>query len=444
MKSDIPKVLHSLGEKTLLGCVLGKCGFCQEIIVVLGHGAEKVRSYVGKRFPKVKFAYQKEQLGTAHALMCAMDQVSGDLVLVIPGDMPLVERDSLLKVVETVRSGGYGAVLVCRLDDPTGYGRVILKDGKVAEVVEETEATPEQKGINLVNAGVYCFRRDVLEELLPLIKDDNSKGEFYLTDIASLMFERGMGLVPVEGKHHEGMGVNSRKQLAEVYRVMSLKKVEQLMDMGITVLSPENTFIDEEVEIGRDTVIYPFVFIHGKTILGSGCVIKPFCVIKDSKLGDGVIVNEHSVLEQVQAEDGVSIGPFARLRPGTVLKKGSRIGNFVEVKKSVIGENSKANHLAYIGDATVGKDVNIGAGTITCNYDGVKKHPTVIEDGVFIGSDTQLVAPVKVGRGSLVGAGSTITKDIPPDSLALTRAPLRVFEGKGMRYFKKKKYGIEE
>ncbi len=445
MKSELPKVLHKLGGSPMIDVVLERVfSVSRQVVVVVGYKAELVKSHVERGWGDrgVLFALQREQLGTAHALSVALPLVEGDVVLVVPGDMPLLEASSLRRAVDAA-SRADASVLVARLPDPTGYGRVIVEGGCVVRIVEEADAGEEERRINLVNTGAYCFSRRVLEELLPEIGCDNAKGEYYLTDIVELMAKRGYKIVPVEVCPEEGMGVNSRKQLAEAYRVLCSRKVEELMESGVTVLAPETVFVDPKVEVGRDTVIHPFVFLRGSTKVGSGCVIGPFCVITDSVLLDGVEVREHSVVEGAVLEEGVCVGPFARLRPQTVLKKGARVGNFVEVKKSVIGENSKANHLAYIGDATVGRDVNIGAGTITCNYDGVKKHPTVIEDGVFIGSDTQLVAPVRVGAGSLVGAGSTITKDIPPDSLAVTRAPLRVLEGKGMRYFKRKKYGIE-
>ncbi len=444
MRSQIPKVLHRLGDRAIIDYPLGRLqGLCEQIVVVLGHQWDKVKDYLTHRYRGLEFVVQKEQLGTAHAVMTAMGKVRGDKVLVLPGDMPLISRESLKKLIE-LSGDNHCVLLACVLEDPTGYGRLVTSGCEVEAIVEESEATPEERRIRLVNTGVYCFHRDVLEELLPLIKNDNAKGEYYLTDMVALMKERGYRCIYIEVPSHEGMGINSRKQLAEVYRVMGELRARRLMEKGVTVLDPNNTHIGEDVEVGEDTVIYPYTFIEGKTTIGRNCTIGPFCVVRDCQIGDGVTINSHCVLEGARLEDGVSVGPFARLRPETVLKRNSRVGNFVEVKKSVIGENSKANHLAYIGDATVGKDVNIGAGTITCNYDGVKKHPTIIEDGVFIGSDTQLVAPVKVGRGSLIGAGSTITKDVPPDSLAVTRAPMRVIEGKGMRYYKRKKYGIEE
>ncbi|WP_068549763.1 bifunctional UDP-N-acetylglucosamine diphosphorylase/glucosamine-1-phosphate N-acetyltransferase GlmU [Thermosulfidibacter takaii] len=445
MKSKIPKVLHRIGDKALIDCVLEKVReVADQLVVVVGHGADKVMEYLQGRYKEVVFAHQKKQLGTAHAVQVAIKKVKGDKVFVLPGDMPLIRPQSLKKVLQEVDSGADMAVLVCEHEDPTGYGRVITNKGRILKIVEEVDATEDEKKIKLTNTGVYCFKIEALEKYLPLIKNDNKKGEFYLTDIVEIVNDKGGVVKAVMGEEFEGFGVNTRKQLAEAYKIMARNKVEYLLENGVTVYAPETVFISEEVEIGQDTVIYPYVFITGETVIGNNCTIGPFCMIRDCKIGDSVRINEHSVMEGAVIESEVTVGPFARLREGTVLKSNSRVGNFVEVKKSVIGEWSKANHLAYIGDATVGKGVNIGAGTITCNYDGVKKHPTVIEDGVFIGSDTQLVAPVRVGAGSLVGAGSTITKDIPPDSLAITRAPLKIFEGKGMRYFKKKKYGIEE
>ncbi len=444
MKSTIPKVLHKLGDRCLIDVVLEKvCGIADQTVVVVGYRAEDVKRHVKAVFPHVEFTVQEEQLGTGHAVLVTLNVIKGEYVLVMPGDMPLVSKNSLLTLVEAVKSGANAAVLVAELEDPTGYGRVIMDSGLVIRIVEELDADPKERVVKTVNTGVYCFERRVLEEYLPKLDCNNAKGEYYLTDIVGLMASQGLKVVPVYAEPIEGMGVNTRKQLAEVYAVMNRKKVEELMESGVTILAPETVFVDEAVEIAPDTVIYPFVFIKGRTSIGSMCEIMPFSVVKDAKIGDRVVIKEHCVIEGVTVEEEAVIGPFARLRPETVVKRNARIGNFVEIKKSVIGENSKANHLAYIGDAFVGKDVNIGAGTITCNYDGVKKHQTVIEDEVFIGSDTQLVAPVRVGRGALIGAGSTITKDVPPEALAVSRAPQQVFKGKGIRYFKKKKYGIE-
>ena len=445
MKSELPKVLHKLGKRALVEYVLDAiAGMCDEIVVVVGHKAELVKEYLSKTFPDVKFALQERQLGTADAVKSALREIKGEVVVVVPGDMPLLRKESMKALVAAVQQGADAAVLVCEVEDPTGYGRVVLEGEKVVKIVEEADATSKEKEIRIINTGAYCFKKEVLEEFLPKIGCENAKGEYYLTDIVELLCTSGKEVKAIFGSSEEGTGVNSRRQLARAYDILSNRKAQELLDNGVTIFRPETVFISPEVVVGKDTVIHPFVFITGKSVIGSGCTIEPFCVIEDCILGDNVEIHAHSVLKGAVVKDGTSVGPFARLREGTVLEKGSRIGNFVEVKKSVIGEGSKANHLAYIGDATVGKNVNIGAGTITCNYDGVKKHPTVIEDGVFIGSDTQLVAPVRIGKGSLVGAGSTITKDIPPDSLAITRAPLKVFEGKGVRYFKKKKYGIEE
>ncbi|NPA15381.1 MAG: UDP-N-acetylglucosamine diphosphorylase/glucosamine-1-phosphate N-acetyltransferase [Deferribacteres bacterium] len=445
MKSRLPKVMHRLGRKTLIECVLDTAfSEADEVVVVTGYRRELVEDFLRKRYPSVKFAVQHEQLGTAHAVKSALPEVEGDVVIIMPGDMPFVRRESLRRLVEALDEGFAGAVLVAELSEPAGYGRVVEKNGCVLKIVEEADATEEEKRIKRVNTGVYAFKKDLLEKALDKVKNDNRKGEYYLTDVVEILSSSGYKIKAVEAVRREGMGINSRRQLAEAYRERCREKAYQLMEQGVTILSPENTFIDEDVEVGIDTVIHPFVFIEGKTVIGEGCEIKPFSVIRDSRISDNVVINEHSVIEGAVVDEGVSIGPFARIRPETRLMKGSKIGNFVEVKKSVIGENSKANHLAYIGDAEVGSGVNIGAGTITCNYDGVKKHKTVIEDGVFIGSDTQLVAPVRVGKGALIGAGSTITKDVPPDSLAITRAPMKVLKGRGIEDYRKRKYGIKE
>ncbi len=443
MNSSLPKVLHTLIDRPLIDYVL-ECleGVCEQRIVVVGYRADLVKKHVASRYD-AEFVLQEEQLGTGHAVKEALRSVRGERIVVVPGDMPFIRAESVKRVCRALGEWD-AAVLGCRLEDPTGYGRIVVENERILRIVEEADATDEERRIKLVNTGVMGFRRQALERIIGLIKNDNAKGEYYITDAIQIMVEAGYRVALVEADPIEGTGINDRFQLAEATRLMSRLNAERIMGEGVTVMAPETLYIGRDVEVGRDTIIYPYVFLLGRTKIGEGCRIGPFTTIADSRIGNNVVVNSHSVIEGAVAEDGVSIGPFARLREGTLLKSGSRIGNFVEVKKSTIGENSKANHLAYIGDATVGRDVNIGAGTITCNYDGVKKHPTVIEDGVFIGSDTQLVAPVKIGAGSLIGAGSTITKDVPPDSLAITRAPMRVFEGKGMKYFIKRKYGAKE
>ncbi len=446
MKSELPKVMHKLGSRTLIEHVLDKLvNIADEIIVVIGYKKELVEDFLKKRYSEIKFAVQKKQLGTGHAAKIGLSHATGSTVIILPGDMPFISEKSIKKLVNAVtKEKMAGAVLITEVPDPKGYGRVIEDKGFIIKIVEEVDASETEKEIKKINTGVYCFEKELLSQALEKLRTDNKKGEFYLTDVIEILSSSGYRIKAVEALRREGMGINNRKQLAEAFKEKVLEKIHKLMENGVTILSPENTFIDEFVEIGPDTVIYPYVFIEGKTVIGSGCEIRPFTVIKNSKIGNNVLINEHCVIEGAIVEEEVSIGPFARIRPETYLMKKAKVGNFVEIKKSTMGENSKANHLAYIGDAEIGKNVNIGAGTITCNYDGVKKHKTIIEDGVFIGSDTQLVAPVKVGEGALVGAGSTITKDVPPNSLAITRAPMKIFKGRGIKDYKKRKYGIEE
>ncbi len=446
MKSDIPKVLHKLGSKALIEHVLEKVvPFSDEIIVVVGYKGELVEEFLKEKYPEIKTVLQKIQAGTAHAVKCAFPLISQEKVLILPGDMPFIKKESIKKLLDVLeRENVAGALLAAEIDDPQGYGRVIEHNGYAVRIVEESDATNEERSIKTVNTGVYCFRKPILAKALEGIKPDNKKGEYYLTDAIKILYDLGYKVKTVKVSWREGMGVNDRRQLSEAYKRKCYDKALKLMESGVTVLCPEYTFVEDTVSVGKDTVIYPFVFIEGDTKIGSCCEIKPFSVIRDSLIDDNVIINEHCVIERAVIEKEVSVGPFARIRPDTRLKRRSRVGNFVEVKKSVIGENSKANHLAYIGDAKVGKNVNIGAGTITCNYDGVKKHETVIEDEVFIGSDTQLVAPVKVGRGALIGAGSTVTRDVPEDSLVITRAPMKILEGRGIKNYKKRKYGIED
>jgi bifunctional UDP-N-acetylglucosamine pyrophosphorylase/glucosamine-1-phosphate N-acetyltransferase len=321
-------------------------------------------------------------------------------------------------------------VMTAMLDDPTGYGRVVRGRAGVLCVVEEKDATAAQKKIGEVNTGIYCFEKKFLLSALGGIKNKNAQGEYYLPDTIALARKGKHKVAAVLCKDpDEAMGINSRIDLSRAERILQARRNVRWMKEGVTLIDPETVYISDEAVIGRDTVLYPNVRLEGKTTLGEGCTVYPGSRVVDSTCGNGVTIKDCCVIEDSRIADKASVGPFAHLRPGTVLGPGTRIGNFVEVKKSVIGEGSKANHLAYIGDATVGRDVNIGAGVITCNYDGFQKHQTIIDDGVFVGSDAQLIAPVRIGKDSLVAAGSTVTRDVPPEALAISRVPLEIREG---------------
>lgn len=425
MKSKLPKVLHKLCGRPILTYVVdaASAAGAEKIVVVLGHGADLVAREIEGA---AQVALQKEQLGTAHALMQAgpyFSDFSGQL-LVLCGDTPLIEAGTLAKLVNSHRSSGAAAtVMTARMDDPTGYGRVIRDQlGRVTKIVEQKDASPEEKQVREINTGVYCFEVTGLFDALNGIKPVNAQGEYYLTDVIEMYVRNGRGAAAfmVEDPA-EVTGINDRIQLAEVERLLRMRVLEDLMRSGVTIVDPFSTFIDRTVIVGRDTIIYPFSFIEGKTVIGEDCVIGPGSRLIDSSVGNGVTVLNSIVVESVIG-DRSFVGPFAFLRPETRLGSDVKVGDFVEIKKSVIGDGSKVPHLSYVGDANIGKKVNIGAGTITCNYDGYKKSPTSIGDGAFIGSNTNLVAPLEIGAGAVTGAGSTITKDVPPGALGVERA----------------------
>lgn len=431
MKSDLPKVLHRLcGEpmvrhviQTVRELALDRC------VVVVGHGAEMVKSELAGE--NVEFVVQDRQLGTGHAVMMAEHLLpsSGD-VLLLCGDTPLIRAETLKKLVDYHRSQkAQATILTALFANPFGYGRIV-RDGshRVVKIVEEKDASPEEKKINEINSGIYCFAVEALRRALRTITPQNAQGEYYLTDVIPAILAEGG---KVEGfaleDCEEILGINDRRQLAQADKIMRLRVAEKLMLEGITIVDPALTFIDKGVKIGKDTVIYPNVYIEGKTEIGTGCVIRGNTRITDCILGDNCTV-ENSVLVQSTFGQGVTIGPFAYVRPGTVVEAEVKIGDFVEIKNSVIGTGTKVPHLSYIGDSHIGKKVNIGAGTITCNYDGVAKHRTVVEDGAFIGSNSSLVAPVTIGKGAIIGAGSAISKDVPPNALGITRATQKNIE----------------
>ncbi|MBI5236948.1 MAG: bifunctional UDP-N-acetylglucosamine diphosphorylase/glucosamine-1-phosphate N-acetyltransferase GlmU [Deltaproteobacteria bacterium] len=435
MKSALPKVLHPVAGRPMLfyGLNVLKELKVKKTVVVIGHGAMSVK----EAFPSEKavFIEQKEQLGTGHAVACGLKALrgfSGD-VLILSGDVPLITKDTLkaLKQVKDRKRGAGLALITAILDDPSGYGRVIRdRDRKVVRIAEDKDAKTGERAIPEVNTGIYLFSSDFLFRNIRKISSSNAQMEYYLPDLiemASNAGQRVAALTHIEPE--EVMGVNNRIELARASNIMRKRVLDSLMLQGVTIVAPENTYIDWGVKIGADTAIHPSATLSGNTKIGGNCVIEEGVKITDSTIGRGTTVKSLSVIESCDVGSGVVIGPFARLRPGSVISDNVRIGNFVEVKKSIIGKGTKANHLSYLGDAVIGKGVNIGAGTITCNYDGVKKYRTRIEDGAFIGSDTQLVAPVTVGKDAYVGSGTTVTSDVPPGSLMITRAKERVIEG---------------
>lgn len=431
MKSSRPKVVHEICGQPLLKYVITEVKKLapDRLIFVLGHQSEEVTSLVGC---EGKVVIQSEQMGTAHAVGVAEPQLKDveGTIMVTCGDAPLIQHETLRELMKTHKKAKAAATLLsAHLPNPTGYGRIIRKFGGVVNrIVEEKDATEEEKKICEINSGFYCFEKRELFAALNKINCLNAQGEFYLTDVIEILNKSGKKVAVSMAKDGtEISGVNSRKELAQAQQVMQARINERLMENGVTIIAPDLTFIGPQVEVGRDTVIYPFSIIEGKTKIGKECHLGPSVHLIDMDVGDRVKM-ENIVAEGSIIEDEVTLGPFCRLRSGTRVKKGAKIGSYVELKKSEVGEGSKVPHLSYIGDAIIGKDVNVGAGTITCNYDGVEKHQTIIEDGAFVGSDTMLVAPVKVGKNATIGAGSTINADVPEDSLALERTEQRIIK----------------
>jgi bifunctional UDP-N-acetylglucosamine pyrophosphorylase / glucosamine-1-phosphate N-acetyltransferase len=431
MKSRKAKVLHQVGGASLVEHVLATArSVSSSVSVVIGHQAETLRALM----PDVSFVEQKEQLGTGHAVMAAREQLSahkGDL-LILPGDVPLISSETLKAFVAFHTKGGYAAsVMTANVDEPQGYGRIVRRgDNELKSIVEHRDATPEVLKISEINSSIYVFNTPALFAALTKVRNENSQSEYYLTDVIGILSAQGARVGAFKSDSaDEILGINTRKELAAIDRIMRRRKCESLMAEGVTIVDPDSTFIDGAVQIGADTVIYPSVQIHGKTIIAEDVTIHSFTRIANSRIGARSTVLNGCVVTDTTLGEDVSVGPFAHLRPNTKLEDGVKVGNFVEIKKSTLGPGTKSMHLAYLGDATIGKKCNIGAGTITCNYDGYHKHPTVIEDGVFIGSDSQLIAPVRVGKDAYVGAGSSITEDVPPESLAIARGRQVVKEG---------------
>jgi bifunctional UDP-N-acetylglucosamine pyrophosphorylase/glucosamine-1-phosphate N-acetyltransferase len=434
MKSARPKVLHRIAGRPMIAYVLDTAAQLQPATttVVIGHQADVVRATLSDR-PGVRFVVQEPQLGTAHALLSAEPALAGaaGTLLLLSGDVPRLSVETLRGLLDRhAQRGAATSVVTATIEDPTGYGRIVRKQGVLERIVEERDATPAEREIREINAGIYAFSLDGLFDALRTIAAENAQREFYLPDLVAI--HRASGAVVEAFMISDGAevrGINSRAELAELSRTTRQATNLALMAAGVNLEDPATTYIDQGVEIGADTVLRPGVTIEGRSRVGARCTIHSGVRITDSTIADDVTVLDHTVITDSNLGAGASIGPFAHLRNHAEIGPHAKIGNFVEVKKSAIGEGSKASHLSYLGDAVVGTGVNIGAGTITCNYDGVRKQTTTIEDGAFIGSDTQLVAPVTVGKGAYVGTGTTVREDVPPDALAVSAGKQRNIEG---------------
>ena len=430
MKSSLPKVMHRIAGKPMLEHVYNRSQELGsvDVHIVFGHGGDHLHEYCSDF--NVKWVLQDEQLGTAHAVQQASPDIRGDHVaLILYGDVPLIKSETLKTLVAGVKNNNI-ALLTVDLDEPTGYGRIVRESGKVVAIVEHKDANDQQKEIKEVNTGILAVRAEYLNQCLDRVDNKNSQGEYYLTDIIAMAVSDGNEVNTTQPQNtYEVEGVNDRKQLAKLERIHQLEVVEKIMAEGVTVADPARVDVRGELTIGNDSFVDINTIFEGKVKIGKNVTIGAGCIITNSSIEDGCIIKPYSVIEDAYIDENVEVGPFARLRPGAHLKENSRVGNFVEIKNSELGVGSKANHLTYLGDTEVGSGVNIGAGTITCNYDGAHKHKTIIKDGAFIGSTTQLVAPVTVGKNATIGAGSTITKDADDDALTLARAEQKTIKG---------------
>lgn len=424
IKSKLPKVLHKVCGKEMVNHVIDTvraAGF-QEVNVIIGKGAEKVKSDTSSR--EVSYSLQEEQLGTGHAVMCAGDYLKGKkgTVAIFTGDAPLIQVDTVKRFLAYHEQEKNSATLLSSIiSDPTGYGRIVRSGSEVLKIVEHKDCTEAELNINEINAGMYLFDIEELLSSLKLLSNNNSQGEYYLTDVIGILKSKGkrLGALPVD--FQETLGVNSRGELAIAEEIMRKRINKKHMDDGVTIIDPHSTYIGSDVEIGQDTIIYPNNVLEGKTIIGEDCILYPNCRICDSIIKDNVTI-QGSVILNSEVGEGTDVGPFAYIRPDSIIGKNARIGDFVEIKKATIGDGTKVSHLTYIGDAEVGKHCNFGCGTVVVNYDGNKKHKTIVGDNVFIGCNTNLVSPVVVKDNSYTAAGSTITKEVPQGSLAIARA----------------------
>ncbi|MBT3620999.1 MAG: bifunctional UDP-N-acetylglucosamine diphosphorylase/glucosamine-1-phosphate N-acetyltransferase GlmU [Porticoccaceae bacterium] len=431
MRSSLPKVLHKLSGRSMLGHVVAaveSLGKAKKIIVT-GHGAEQVEQQF--KSPTTIFTQQKEQLGTGHAVHMAVPELCSDaLVIVLYGDVPLIRPVTIQKILAVVTESTMG-LLTINLDQPTGYGRIVRNTkGEITEIIEQQDASAEQLKITEVNTGVLALQSSQLRDWLPKITNNNAQGEYYLTDLVSIAREAGVEIVSVNPESAtEVEGVNNRVQLSQLERAHQRQLAEVLMESGTSLADPARFDQRGDLSAGTDNFIDINCVFNGSVTIGSNVSIGANCQISDSTIGDGVSILPNTIIESSVVGDRAVVGPFARLRPGTRMESDTKVGNFVETKKTLVGKGSKINHLSYVGDAQLGENVNIGAGTITCNYDGVSKHKTDLGDGVFVGSNSTLVAPIKVDKGGFIAAGSTVTTEVPSDSLAVGRAKQRNIKG---------------
>lgn len=437
MRSKLPKVLHKVGGKAMLQHVLDAATVagCGEKVVIVGHEAELVEQAVGDQ---AKIALQAEQLGTGHAMMQTADALKdfNGTVLILCGDTPLLDGEELKKFCEAHRASGAAAtVLTAIMDDPSGYGRIVRDaDGNVRAIVEQKDATPEQLAIKEINTGIYCMECPLMFEMLATLTNNNAQGEYYLTDVLEKLNEAGKKVGGISTADSDMiMGINSRRQLAVAEGVMRQRVLDKLMDSGVTIMDPASTFIESSVKIGKDTIIYPFTWLEGSTVIGEDCEIGPQARFTNVKVGDDNHL-QFIYAHDCEVQNHVTAGPYVHLRPDTVIGDRVKIGNYVEVKNSNVGTGTKLPHLTYIGDSDIGSGVNMGCGCITVNYDGKKKHRTVIGDNAFVGCNTNLVAPVTVQANTYIGAGSTITKEVPENALGIARAKQRNIEGWAEKY----------
>jgi bifunctional UDP-N-acetylglucosamine pyrophosphorylase / glucosamine-1-phosphate N-acetyltransferase len=436
LKSKYPKVLHEVGGKPLLAHVVAAATAvvpAKDVYAIIGHEAELVRKAV--EHTGINFVVQSEQRGTGHALVVARDALARyEQVLVLSGDAPLITPETIRRLSDFhIGKKAAMTLLSAELSDPTGYGRVIRKSAKSDEVkaiIEEKSANASQKKIREINSGFYAFAVKALYDRIGELKTDNAHREYYLTDMAGVFTKAKFKVIALKTANAaEILGSNTRAEMTEIDALVRMAKCREIMAAGASIFFPQTCVIDADVEVGTDTIIEPFVQLLGRTRIGSECRIRSYSVIQNSEIGDGVTVKPGSILDDARVGPGAIIGPYSHLRPGSEIGESAHVGNFVETKKVKLGRGSKANHLTYLGDAEIGAGVNVGAGTITCNYDGVHKHKTEIGDNVFVGSDSTLVAPVKIGRGAYIGAASCVTDDVPEDALALGRARQTTKEG---------------
>ncbi|OEG73947.1 UDP-N-acetylglucosamine diphosphorylase/glucosamine-1-phosphate N-acetyltransferase [Shewanella colwelliana] len=439
MRSDLPKVLHPIAHKSMVQHVIDTAHQVgsDAIQLVYGYGADKLQANLGEQ--QLNWVLQAEQLGTGHAVAQANTHIADDdTVLILYGDVPLIQASTLEALLSAREANGL-AILTVNLPNPTGYGRIVREAGKVIGIIEQKDANAEQLTINEINTGIMAAPGKQLKEWLGQLSSDNAQGEYYLTDIVAMAHRDGVAITTAQPQSAiEVEGANNRVQLAQLERAYQARAAEKLMLEGANLRDPARIDIRGDVSVGMDVMVDVNVIFQGKVTIGNNVTIGAGAILIDCEIGDNAEIKPYSIIENAKLGIEASAGPFARLRPGAELKRDAHIGNFVEMKKAVLGEGSKAGHLAYIGDAQIGAGVNIGAGTITCNYDGANKHLTIIEDNVFVGSDTQLVAPVTIGKGATLGAGSTITRDVAPDELVITRVKQRHLSG-WARPVKKKK-----